>query len=257
MHRPAVLVLGTALAFMLVSDGRGAAVAGSTAVLVELFTSEGCSSCPPADELLQSLVDGQPVAGAEVIGLGQHVDYWDQLGWKDRFSSAALTNRQQQYAHAFNVEAIYTPQMIVDGREEFVGSDAKAARRAIGRAASSRHGVVAIAIEPAGAERVAVSVTATGLPAFSRGDRADVVLAVAESQLRSEVRGGENKGRVLTHAAVVRQLSVVGEATANQASARSDLTIAPAWQRAHLSVVAFVQERASRRILAAGVTALR
>src|SRR6185295_16209008 len=97
---------------------------GPTPVIVELFTSEGCSDCPPADTLLDRLIATQPVAGAEIIGLGQHVDYWDRLGWKDRFSSAALTNRQRQYQARFNTESIYTPQMVVDGRAEFVGSDA-------------------------------------------------------------------------------------------------------------------------------------
>jgi len=99
-----------------------------TAVLVELFTSEGCSDCPPADVVLARLVAEQPIAGAEVIALGEHVDYWDRLGWKDRFSSAALTNRQQVYAARFNLDSVYTPQMVVDGRAQFVGSDGHAAR---------------------------------------------------------------------------------------------------------------------------------
>src|SRR5258708_30693112 len=105
-----------------------------TPVIVELFTSEGCSDCPPADVLLEKLIATQPIGGAEIIGLGQHVDYWDRLGWKDRFSSSALTNRQQLYQTRFGTESIYTPQMVVDGRTEFVGSDASAARKAIEKA---------------------------------------------------------------------------------------------------------------------------
>src|SRR5438094_2041545 len=137
-------------------------------VLVELFTSEGCSSCPPADALLQTLVNTQSIAGAEVIALGHHVDYWDRLGWRDRFSSGASTNRQQRYAQVFNIDAVYTPQLVVDGRDQFVGSDANAARRTIGRAAAGPHATVAIALGPADAGRVTATVTIAGLPKISR-----------------------------------------------------------------------------------------
>src|SRR5262249_14712696 len=187
-----------------------------------------------AERLLQTLIDTQPVAGAEVIGLGQHVDYWDQLGWRDRFSSAALTDRQQRYAQRFRVEAIYTPQMVVDGREQFVGSDGPSARRAIGKARSAPHGIVALSLDPAVSDHVLVSVSASQLPAMARGDHADILLAVTEGQLRSDVKAGENRGRVLTHAAVVRQLTVIGQAFPPQSSAESHLTIAPASPRTHL-----------------------
>src|SRR5262245_33770376 len=146
--------------------GTSQTTAATTPVLVELFTSEGCSDCPPADTVLQKLIDASPVAGAQVIGLGQHVDYWDRLGWKDRFSSAALTDRQRAYANRFANESIYTPQMVVDGRAEFVGSDASAARKAIERTLKAQHGVVSIDVGPLAGDRLPVAVVIRDLPAL-------------------------------------------------------------------------------------------
>jgi hypothetical protein len=235
------------------------AAAPATPIVVELFTSEGCSSCPPADAFLQKLVESQPLAGAQIIALGEHVDYWDQLGWKDRFSSAALTNRQQVYGARFNTESIYTPQMIVDGRAEMVGSDASAARRALERALTAPHGSLQIAIDGPGdrAEKgsIHVSVTAADLPKLASGDRADVLAAITEDHLQSKVTRGENHGRVLSHVAVVRSLSTIGEVASNSASTalQAEIPIAPDWQRSQLKVIAFVQERRGRAILASAV----
>ncbi|HUC77495.1 MAG TPA: DUF1223 domain-containing protein [Vicinamibacterales bacterium] len=256
----AIGLLGASRMRALVTPAASTFAAARVPIVVELFTSEGCSSCPPADTLLERLLDTQPLAGAQVIGLGEHVDYWDRLGWKDRFSSAALTKRQQVYGARFNTEDIYTPQMVVDGRTELVGSDASAARRALERAAGTPHGSVQIvahdidkAVTP-GRSVLDVSVTTSDLPKISGGDRADVVIAVTEDHLRSEVTRGENHGRVLTHAAVVRYLTTIGEAPSGTAStARAEVPIAPDWQRAQLKVVAFVQERRGRAIVASAV----
>src|SRR5262245_15571352 len=242
-----ILLLGTAL--------RGEAP--RTPVVVELFTSEGCSSCPPADVLLQRLADES--AGV-VIPLGEHVTYWDHQGWRDRFSSVALTQRQQVYGTRFNTESTYTPQVVVDGRAEMVGSDAGAVRRAIERAAAQPPGLVRITFDPetgaARAARLAATVNVAELPAVSRGDRADVVVAITEEHLSSDVTRGENRGRVLKHAAVVRHLAAIGEAQAPSSAARTELTIDPAWNRERLTVVAFVQERRSRAILASAAARL-
>jgi hypothetical protein len=251
-----LILCACALALALATALPQPRAAQPTPVLVELFTSEGCSDCPPADTLLQKLVVAPP-AGAAVIALGQHVDYWDRLGWKDRFSSAALTERQQLYAARFNNESIYTPQMVVDGRTEFVGSDASAARKAIDRSAAVPHGSLVLQIADAGASRVTVSVDARDLPPVSKGDRADIIVAVTEDGLQSIVKGGENRGRTLSHAAVVRQMTTAREVAETSASARVDVPLASDWHRDRLKIVGFVQERRGRTILASAEAPLK
>jgi hypothetical protein len=239
-----LLLIGSTVAPVAAPAGSDRAVP----VLVELFTAEGCSSCPPADKLFEAMIASQPASGAIIVGLGEHVDYWDRLGWRDRFSSAAFTRRQQLYAGRFKSEDVYTPQMVVDGQEAFVGSNVEAARRAIERAAATPHGVVRVEVEAAADGRVTVSVTASGLPPGD--DRADVVVALVEDGLRTEVRRGENTGRTLTHAAVVRDMVTAGEAARDGAAVRASIRIGPEWERARMRAVAFVQERKSRRVLA-------
>jgi hypothetical protein len=225
-------------------------------VLVELFTAEGCSSCPPADTLLEKMIEQQPAAGAEIVALGEHVDYWDRLGWKDRFSSAALTSRQQKYADRSKGGEIYTPQMVVDGQDAFVGSDLNAARRAIERAIAAPHGSVRIAIDEPAANVVHVTLTASNLPPSSSGDRADLLVAITEDHLRTEVKRGENQGRTLTHAAVVREIRTVAEGLGPSASADARIKLPADSVRSHLKVVAFVQDRTSRRVLATSALAI-
>jgi hypothetical protein len=237
----------------------------STPIVVELFTSEGCSDCPPADTLLEKLAAAQPVAGAEIVPLGEHVDYWDRLGWRDRFSSAAVTSRQQVYQTRFGTESIYTPQMVVDGRAEFVGSDASAARKAIERALTLQHGVVTLDVTgptAAGERRtdgsaIRVKVSANNLPPIPKGDRADIVVVVTESGLRTDVKRGENHGRTLSHAPVVRYLATIGHVSDDGTTVGSGEAAIPVdaeWQSDHLAVIAFVQQVRGRAILASAST---
>jgi hypothetical protein len=223
-------------------------------VLVELFTSEGCSSCPDADALLARLDTQQPVSGADVIVLEQHVDYWDGQGWPDPFASRAATKRQEDYA-AFLHSEVYTPQMIVDGRTEFVGSSAITARNAILTAAGIPKAAIHVewAGDAASNSRV-LRVRVGRLPAGASGGNAEVFLAVTESHLHSDVQRGENAGRGLEHDGVVRELARIGKADANgEASfdAQPAVKSSPGWKRENLRVVVFVQDSRSRRVLGA------
>ncbi len=215
--------------------------AGHPVVVAELFTSEGCSSCPPADDLLRRLSEGDLASEVQVIALGEHVDYWDRLGWRDASSSSAFSARQSAYdAAVFRTGGIYTPQLVVDGVLQAVGSDASAVRRVP---------------EP---DRMRVDVRAEVGAAVSAKGSADLVVAVTEDGVVSHVRRGENGGRTLRHAAVVRSLTTIGALPKGERSisANALIPLSRDWPPQHLQIVAFLQERASRRILGAGATAV-
>ncbi len=226
-----------------------------TSVIVELFTSEGCSDCPPADALLTRLDQMQPVAGAEVIALEEHVDYWDHQGWADPFSSPELTRRQNDYAYAFRNSSVYTPQMVVDGRIEFVGSREGAARQAIAEAARTPKTAVHLRVTSS-ADRVGIplEMRIEKLAGATAGDRADVFLTITEGRLHSDVAGGENSGRKLDHNGVVRRLEHIGNADARADAAFAGQTVvklSSPWNRANLRAIVFIQEQRSRHILGA------
>lgn len=227
------------------------AAGASPAVLVELFTSEGCSTCPPADKLLSDLDQTQPVKGVQVIALSEHVDYWNRLGWKDPFSSAQFSQRQTDYARALGIEDFYTPQMIVDGRTEFVGSRLGTALDAIAKAARSPKANVILAIKMPAANSFTLTVQVENLPPISRGDKGDVMLAITESGLLSKVARGENSGRELAHSSVTRKLIKIGAVEGKTFNAETTVRLEPSWRRQQLKAVVFVQERSSRRVLGA------
>ncbi len=173
-------------------------------VLVELFTSEGCSDCPPADRLLEQLDKTQPIAGVDAIVLSEHVTYWDHLGWRDPFSLEAMTERQKEYGDRFGLQDIYTPQMVVDGAAQFVGSDARALAAALKSAVARPK--EEIAIENAGWANGAVEFSVHG----REGLHARLVAVLAADATHSEVARGENAGRTLHHVAVVRVMKEFG-----------------------------------------------
>jgi hypothetical protein len=218
-------------------------------VVVELFTSEGCSSCPPADELLGRLRPDLSAKNIQVIPLGFHVDYWDGLGWKDRFSSANFTQRQEQYARNLQVDGPYTPQMVVDGAVEFVGNNTGRAQQAI-RQEASQPEVATVKISSAVAEQLSVQVKSA-----SSGD-ALVMLAITEDNLSTQVGSGENGGRTLHHAAVVRELRQLGKLHAGGFETTVALKLEREWKRQDLRAIVFVQEAPSGKIEGAASVAL-
>ena len=223
-------------------------------VVVELFTSEGCSDCPPADAVLTRLA-GQPVAGVEVLALGEHVDYWDRQGWKDPFSAAAFSARQMEYARALHIESPYTPQMIVNGRNEFVGSDYAAAADAVARALrDSGHRLqVALTVDQVRGQSISLQVRASTIDGTKLRGAADVLVAVTEDGLSSHVSAGENRGRDLHHTAVVRLLTPIGGVPGGAATwaAEGQVALERGWRPDRLHIVAFVQDRSGRQIVGA------
>ncbi len=221
-----------------------------TPVVVELFTSEGCSSCPPADALLARLAEEPLDGNVQLIALEEHVDYWNDLGWADPFSSRDWTYRQNVYSGALGNGNPYTPQMVVDGAVEFVGSHRQKARQAILEAAGKTK--IPVTLEQgnankAGAENFSVKVAR--LQGTTKRDAAEVWLAV-----HSAVTRGENAGEDLHHAAVLRFMRKIGEAKADgETSFTGDASVSleREWKRENLRAVLLVQEKKSRRILGA------
>ena len=241
------------------NGGESAAAGPRLPVLVELFTSEGCSSCPPADALLSRLEKNQPIPGAEVIALSEHVDYWNRLGWSDPYSSAEFSARQNEYASAFDTDEVYTPQMIVDGHVQFVGSNESKAQQAIVDSARDTKSAVTMSIVSGDERSITLSVHADLISGMGKGEIADVMLAIAESGLSSNVARGENAGRVLNHVAVVRKISTLGEIDSHKGvafAAQPVVQLGKTWKRDSLKAVAFIQERSSRRVLGAATLPL-
>jgi hypothetical protein len=230
-----------------------------TAVIVELFTSEGCSSCPPADDVLTELVKRQPLHNVTIIGLGEHVDYWDQLGWRDPFSSEQFTSRQSEYeSRVFHFGSIYTPQLVVDGRFQVVGSDRAAVRRIIGNAAQSAKATVNVTTLSSGPNEARVEIDIVIPTEISRGHTFDVVTGIVENGLTTQVRRGENGGRLLKHSSVARRMTVVGTIDGSTGTFSRTVTepLPATWNNANLQTIAFVQDRSTRAIVGAGVAAV-
>jgi len=247
------------------ANGRGLEVENKTAaaetssmsahpILVELFTSEGCSSCPPADALLQKMDNSQPVADAQLIVLSEHVDYWDHDGWKDPNSSPALTERQVAYARALGLKTTYTPQIIVDGTSEMRASDPQQVDKVFQVATAAPK--VPVHIGAVSVDTGNPTVLRTRIEADGNSDKhnADIYVAVALDRVESQVLHGENGGRHLTHVAVVLQLTKIGKLPKGKSFGETvQLKLKPGTDPKNVRIVAFVQEPGPGRVLGAAL----
>jgi len=255
-----LILAGSALVGFSTQVVKNTSAATGAEVVVELFTSEGCSSCPPADALLARLSEQLTLGKAQVIALEEHVDYWDELGWKDPFSSHDWTARQYAYAGVLGNGNPYTPQMIVDGSLEFSGSREPKARQSIAEAAAQKKTTVTLsqgASSKPGAESFLIQVGR--LSPSAKGGAVEVWLAITETGLHSSVTRGENAGHELRHAAIVRTMRKIGEAKADtdtSFSGNATVPLGKEWKRENLKVVVFVQEKKSLRILGAAEISL-
>ena len=232
-------------------------------VLVELFTSQGCSSCPPADRLLSRIGAGDDVDGAVVIPLSFHVDYWNYIGWQDPFSSAEWSQRQSSYAEAFDSRRVYTPQLVINGRRDCVGSDEKRVREEIARAAGEgTAGRLQLELQAGDDPRILnldIDAMIDSATRETAGDRWSVMVAVFENGLETPVSRGENGGRKLRNSHVVRSLQQAFALSAQPGAKHSGqirIELLEDWDREHLGVAVFLQDPVSRHIHGAAMRRL-
>ena len=227
-----------------------AATAERAPVLVELFTSEGCSSCPPADEILQKMDKLQPIPNIQIVVLSEHVDYYDHIGWKDPFSSHAFTDRQEKYVERMKVESPYTPQMVVDGEFQFNGTDAKTAVQDIQKAATSEKISLKLAAAQANQKgKISINVQAPPLPGSSSASSADILIALADDTDVTKVASGENSGKTLTNVAVVRELKQIGKIDKTNGFSKDVETSISATSTNKSRIIVIVQEPHQGKLL--------
>jgi hypothetical protein len=214
-------------------------------VVVELFSSEGCSSCPPADIVLRDLARGK--GAAEIIALEEHVDYWNHLGWSDPFSSPAWSERQRVYSTAMGHSSVYTPQVVIDGTAELVGSDKEGVLGAIAAAAKRPKARVSLS-----RDGDTLHIAISDLPAPHA--ESDVLVTITEDGLSTAIPRGENAGATVVHAPVARSMEKIGSIGASESRFVGErlVTRTPGWKKDKLRVIVLVQTKEKRAILGAG-----
>jgi hypothetical protein len=223
-------------------------------LLVELFTSEGCSSCPPADVWLQQIDAAQPVPGVQLIVLSEHVDYWNHDGWRDPFSSSLISDRQSAYVRALGLKSPYTPQVIVDGTADLQISDAQQVEQTFQKAATIPKFSIRIlkaALDPKNPAVVRVQVEVQG---NSANRNADLYEVVALDHAESQVLRGENSGKHLTHVAVLENLTKIGRLEKGKTFSREvEAKLKPGTDPSNVRLIVFAQEPGPGRVLGAAL----
>ncbi len=249
-----VFAIPILVAYAIAGSHAGAAENSAAPVLIELFTSEGCSSCPPADALLKQMDVSQPVPGAQLIVLSEHVDYWNHDGWKDPYSSASFTERQSAYSRALGISDIYTPQMIADGTAELRLADRQQIGRILRRAAAAP--AIAVRIESVSVEGKNPVVVRARIETDDESEqrKGDVYMAIALDHAESEVLRGENRGRHLTHVAVAEYLKKIGSLEARKSFSQDiQVKLKAGTDPANIRIIAFVQEPGPGKVLGAAL----
>ena len=226
-------------------------------VVLELFTSEGCSSCPPADAFLKQLDDTGRVNDVDVIAIEEHVDYWDRLGWRDPFSSQDWTERQEQYTRVFGHDGPSTPQFVVNGRRDFVSMSSREALQSIVEASTAAAAELHLSPSGDSPRSAEFSITIENAPPETHS--AVLLLAVTERGLSSNVLRGENQGRNLAHAPVLRSLTRLHIPKAKPSGVsemKAKVALDRSWKRENLRFVIFLQEQKSLHIVGAAASTL-
>jgi hypothetical protein len=216
--------------------------------VIELFTSEGCSSCPPADALLGEIAEDARRRGISIYPIAFHIDYWDGLGWKDRFSLNAATDRQQKYAKTLGCD-VYTPQMIVNGRTQFVGSDRDAYQRAVAQALGTPSSSRLTLVE----KKVANGDLTIGYNTTDVPDGSVLNLVMVQRSATTDVPRGENAGRTLHHFNIVRSIQTIPLRTT---SGESSVKLPSDLEPKDAMVIGYAQNAQSLQIIAAAQAAV-
>jgi hypothetical protein len=245
-------ILSAVIAFLTAGLVHAATVVDKPApILVELFTSEGCSSCPPADAWLQKMDSTQPLPDAQLIVLSEHVDYWDQDGWKDPYSSHLFTDRQSGYVHALGLQTAYTPQVVIDGADQLALDNPQQVVKVFQKATAEQKVPVHLSAVNIEGGKVQAHVEADG---NSMTRKSDIYLAIALDHADSKVSRGENSGRHLAHVAVVRSLNKVGSVEQGK-NFNQDVRVklSSGIDPSNLRVIVFVQQSGTGRVLGAAL----